>query len=80
MRDCRVLDRERLVGCLLHRQHSACRPNRARQVDSTVQEYGQRLLPEIYALYNPLTYEEARSLEVELDIDLREGKFGVWQA
>jgi len=45
-----------------------------------VQEYGQRLLPEIYALYNPLTYEEARSLEVELDIDLREGKFGVWQA
>lgn len=45
-----------------------------------VQEYGQRLLPEIYALYNPLTYDEARSLEVELGIDLREGGFGVWQA
>ncbi len=45
-----------------------------------VQEFGQRLLPEIYALYNPLTYDEARSLEVELGIDLREGGFGVWQA
>ena len=44
-----------------------------------VQEYGQRLLPEIYALYNPLTYDEARSLEVELGIDLREGGFGVWR-
>ena len=43
-------------------------------------DYGQRLLPEIYALYNPLTYDEARSLEVELGIDLREGGFGVWQA
>ena len=39
-----------------------------------VQEYGQRLLSEIYALYNPLNYDEARSLEVELDIDLHEGE------
>lgn len=31
-------------------------------------------------VYNPLTYDEARSLEVELGIDLREGGFGVWQA
>ena len=44
------------------------------------QEYGQRLLSEIYGLYNPLTYDEARSLEVALGIDLREGGFGVWQA
>jgi len=50
------------------------------QANRYVQEYGQRLLPEIYALYNPLTYGEARSLEVELGIDLREGGFGVWQA
>lgn len=28
-------------------------------------------------LYNPLTYDEAKSLEVELDIDLSEGGFGV---
>jgi hypothetical protein len=45
-----------------------------------VLEYGERLMPELYALYNPLTYDEARSLEVELGIDLREGGFGVWQA
>jgi hypothetical protein len=40
----------------------------------------QRLLPELYALYNPLTHDEAKSLEVELGIDLLEGGFGVWQA
>ena len=50
------------------------------QANRYVQEYGHRLMPELYALYNPLTYDEARSLEVELGIDLREGGFGVWQA
>jgi len=50
------------------------------QANRYVREYGLRLLPDIYALYNPLTYDEARSLEVELGIDLREGGFGVWQA
>lgn len=50
------------------------------QAKRYVQDYGQRLLPEIFALYNPLTYDEARSLEVELSIELREGGFGVWQA
>lgn len=49
------------------------------QVNRYVQEYDQRLLPELYELYNPMTYDEARSLEVELGIDLREGGFGVWQ-
>ena len=50
------------------------------QANRYVQEFGQRLLPELYEIYNPLTYAEARSLEVELGIDLREGGFGVWQA
>jgi hypothetical protein len=50
------------------------------QANRYVQEYGQRLMPELHALYNPLSYNEARSLEVELGIDLREGGFGVWQA
>ena len=50
------------------------------QANRYVLEFGQRPLPEIYELYNPLTYDEARSLEVELAIDLREGGFGVWQA
>ena len=34
------------------------------QANLYMQEYGQRLLPEIYALYNPLNYVEASSLEV----------------
>lgn len=50
------------------------------QANRYVAEYGLRLLPELYALYNPLTYDEARSLEVELGIDLRNGGYGVWQA
>jgi len=50
------------------------------QANRYVQQFGLRLLPELYALYNSLTYDKARSLEVELGIDLREGGFGVWQA
>ncbi len=50
------------------------------QANRYVQEFGRRLLPELYVLYNPLTYDQARSLEVELAIDLREGGYGVWQA
>jgi hypothetical protein len=50
------------------------------QSNSYVQKFGLRLLPELYELYNPLTFDEAKSLEVELGIDLRAGGFGVWQA
>lgn len=50
------------------------------QSNRYVKEFGLRLLPDLYELYNPLTYDDARSLEVELGIDLRLGGFGVWQA
>ena len=50
------------------------------QANRFVQAFGLRLVPELYALYNPLSYTDAQSLEVELGIDLREGGFGVWQA
>ena len=50
------------------------------QANRYVQEYGLRLLPELYALHHPLTHDEARCLEVELGIDSRKGGFGVWQA
>ena len=50
------------------------------QANRFVREFGLRLLPELYELYNPMTYDEARSLEVELGIDLRESGYGVWQA
>lgn len=50
------------------------------QANTYVQRYGLRLLPELYALYNPMPYDAARDLEVELAIDLRESGYGVWQA
>ena len=42
--------------------------------------FGLRLLPDLYEAYNPMPYDAARDMEVELAIDLREGGYGVWQA
>jgi hypothetical protein len=50
------------------------------QANRFVQAYGVRLLPELYEVYNPMPYEAAREMEVELGIGLRERGFGVWQA
>jgi len=50
------------------------------QANRFVQRFGLHLLPEIYAAYNPMTYDLACDMEVELAIDLREGGYGVWQA
>ena len=44
-----------------------------------VRLYGLRLLPELYEYYNPMPYEGARDMEVELAIGLREEGYGVWQ-
>ena len=41
---------------------------------------GVRLLPKLYEVYNPMPYEAAREMEVELAISLREKGYGVWQA
>jgi hypothetical protein len=50
------------------------------QANRFVREYGLRLRPELYEVYNPMPYEAAREMEVELGIALREAGFGVWQA
>jgi hypothetical protein len=50
------------------------------QSNRFVKEFGLRLLPELYELYNPTSYDDARGLEVELAIDFREAGYGVWQA
>lgn len=50
------------------------------QSNRYVREYGLRLLPSLYAIYNPMPYEAARDIEVELAISLRERGYGVWQA
>lgn len=50
------------------------------QSNRFVKQFGLRLLPELYELYGPLSYDDARALEVELAIDFRESGYGVWQA
>ena len=43
-------------------------------------KFGLRLLPKLYTAYNPMPYEGARDMEVELGIALRAAGYGVWQA
>jgi hypothetical protein len=38
------------------------------QSNRFVREYGLRLMPELYEMYNPMPYEGAREMEVELAI------------
>ncbi len=45
-----------------------------------VQQFGLRLLPWLYAYANPMPYQAAREMEVELAIALREEGYAVWQA
>ena len=50
------------------------------QSNKYVQKFGLQLLPELYEAHNPMPYEDARYMEVDLAIRLREAGFGVWQA
>ena len=43
-------------------------------------QYGLRLLPRLYACFNPMPYRAAQDMEIELAIGLREEGYGVWQA
>ena len=43
-------------------------------------QYGMRLLPRMYACFNPMQYRAAQDMEIELAIGLREEGYGVWQA
>lgn len=49
------------------------------QANRFVRDYGVRLLPELYAVFNPMPYRAACEMEVELAIGLREDGYGVWQ-
>ena len=50
------------------------------QSNRFVRDFGVRLLPGLYEKYNPMPYDAARSIEVELGIALRAKGYGVWQA
>ena len=43
-------------------------------------QYGLRLMPDLYEGFNPMTYDEAVVMEIEIGIDFRSAGFGVWQA
>jgi hypothetical protein len=45
-----------------------------------VLEYGVKLLPSLFQVYNPMPYDGARDMEIELAIGLREEGYAVWQA
>lgn len=45
-----------------------------------VQQYGLRLMTELFAQHNPMPYGDAQYMEVDLAIRLREAGYGVWQA
>lgn len=49
------------------------------QANRFVREFGVRLVPALYEVYNPMPYDAAREMEVELGIGLREAGYGVWQ-
>ena len=50
------------------------------RANSYVQRYGLRLLPRLYAYANPMPYDAARDMEVELAIALQAQGYAVWQA
>jgi hypothetical protein len=50
------------------------------QANRFVFQYGLRLLPSLYEVFNPMPYEAAREMEVELAIGLRDSGYGVCQA
>ena len=50
------------------------------QASKYVRDYGLRLLPELFEHLNPMPYEDARYMEVDLAIRLRQTGYGVWQA
>ena len=51
------------------------------QANALVQRYGLRLMPELVDdLKQPMSYEDARYMEVDVAIRLRESGYGVWQA
>jgi hypothetical protein len=45
-----------------------------------VLEYLLRLVPSLCVVYNPMPYEAALEMEVELAAGLREAGYGTWQA
>jgi hypothetical protein len=69
------------VGCTgLTPEERFARHKAGIRANKFVQRFGVRLLPKLYAYANPMPYDAARDMEVELAIALREQGYAVWQA
>jgi len=69
------------VGCTgLSPEKRFARHKAGIQANGYVRRYGLRLLPALYAYANPMPYDAARDMEVELAIALQEQGYAVWQA
>lgn len=52
---------------------------RGYKANAYVRQYGLRLRPDLYAFFNPMPYQAARIMEVELAEELRAKGYAVWQ-
>jgi hypothetical protein len=69
------------VGCTGHDPDIRFDKHKAGyRVNSYVQRYGERLMPSLYEQFNPMPYDAACLMEVELARRLRARGYGVWQA
>jgi hypothetical protein len=50
------------------------------KANTYVLKYGERLLPSLYEQFNPMPYDVAALMELDLARRLRARGFGVWQA
>jgi hypothetical protein len=44
-----------------------------------VRKYGMRLRPDLYQHLNPMSYEDAKQMEIDLTNHLRKSGFAAWQ-
>jgi len=49
------------------------------QANKFAQDFGNRLLPELYEKLNPMPQAAAKAMEIELAITLQSMGYGVWQ-
>lgn len=69
------------VGCTgLPVEQRFANHKRGYKGNSYVRDYGLRLRPDLYACFNPMPYQAALTMEVELAQELREKGYAVWQA
>jgi hypothetical protein len=69
------------VGCTGHDPDVRFDKHKAGyRANSYVKRYGERLMPSLFAQFNPMPYDVACLMEVELARRLRARGYGVWQA